>query len=215
MSETDAKPTSSNEPKTALYASAENPVVLRPHVYDGIQEYDQRLPNWWLFTFYIMIVYFVIFWIAFYQLDYFKGDHERIEATMAAVQEKKEAELEKLLVSLDDRSLVTEWAHNEIALANGQETFNSLCTACHAADLSATISGVALPGLPLTDGEWKYGEKPIEIFDLIRKGTPPDSEGHNGAKMEAWSNRISSKTIAELTAFIISKNEAEFAKYAQ
>ena len=210
-----------DKPKTALYASKENEVVLRPHVYDGIQEYDQKLPNWWLFTFYIMVVWFIAFWITYYQFDFGSSDGAQIDAAMGKVNEKKEAELEALLVTLDDKSFVTTWATNEVAVTNGLDTFTTHCVICHGTDLSATkpVAGMdtpmALPGLPLDDGEWKFGGNPMAIFKLIKDGSPPESTGHNGAKMEVWGNKLTAKTIAELTSFIISKNEAEFTKFAQ
>ena len=47
------------EMKVAHYATKKGEVVLRPHEYDGIQEYDQKLPNWWLVIFYGSIALFV------------------------------------------------------------------------------------------------------------------------------------------------------------
>jgi cytochrome c oxidase cbb3-type subunit 3 len=216
MSDTDPDTT-----KTALYASKENEVVLRPHVYDGIQEYDQKLPNWWLFTFYIMVVWFVAFWILYYQFDLGSSDEAQIEAVVAKINEKKDAELQELLKDLDDKSFVTTWATNEVATANGLDAFSTHCIACHGTDLSATMTvagmdaPIPLPGLPLNDGEWKFGGNPMAVFKMIKDGSPPESTGHNGAKMEVWGNKLEAKTIAEITAYIISKNEAEFAKFAQ
>ena len=91
------------------------------------------------------------------------------------------------------------------------------CIACHGQDLAAKIDigggqSVNLPGLSLTDGEWKYGANPMDIFKIINEGTPADSPGHNGAKMEAWGQRLPPLQIAEMTAFIISRNQAEFSK---
>ena len=73
--------------------------VLRDHIYDGIQEYDQKLPNWWLASWYIFIVLFVVYWVLYYQFDFFPEDKERLEAAVAQIEEKKATELEKLMSS--------------------------------------------------------------------------------------------------------------------
>ena len=80
-------------------------VVLRTHVYDGIEEYDQKLPNWWLFTLYITIVFFVIYWFLYYQLGWFSDDQSQIEAKIAVIDQKRDQQLEEMLASLDNDSL--------------------------------------------------------------------------------------------------------------
>jgi cytochrome c oxidase cbb3-type subunit 3 len=71
-------------------------------------------------------------------------------------------------------------------------------------------SKIPLPGLSLADGHWKYGAKPMDVFNLINQGTPPESPGHNGAKMQAWGQMLSPKQVAEVTAYLISKNPKDF-----
>ena len=78
------------------------------------------------------------------------------------------------------------------------------------ASKAATMAGNPLPGLSLVDGEWKFGGKPLDIFKIINEGSPPESDGHNGAKMMPWGQSIPPNEIAEITAFIISKNRNEY-----
>jgi cytochrome c oxidase cbb3-type subunit 3 len=209
----------SDEPEIhkAQYASKKGEVVLREHTYDGIQEYDQTLPNWWLFIFFGALLFFFGYWIAYYQFGWAKTDAQKIEEAMAVISDAKAKALEEMLAKLTDEALVNDWATDPSRVAAGEMIYMANCIACHGQDLKAAIDigggqTVALPGLSLTDGEWKYGGKPMDIFRLINQGTPADSPGHNGAKMEAWGQKIPPVQIAELTAFLISRNAAEFNK---
>lgn len=202
------------EIKRGSYAKEKGEVILREHEYDGIQEFDQKLPNWWLFTFYGGIIWFVAYWVIYYHAGWSQTDEQKIITQVAALQEKKEAELAATLASLDDKALIEHWAADPSVVAAGEATYAVSCSACHAADLSATMdaggSKIPLPGRPLSDGHWEYGAKPMEIFKLINEGTPSSAPGYNGAKMQAWGQILTPKQVAEVTAYLISKNPKDF-----
>ncbi|MDB6119467.1 MAG: ccoP2 [Verrucomicrobiaceae bacterium] len=169
---------------------------LRAHVYDGIQEYDQKLPNWWLFTLYIMIVLFVIWWAGYYQFGMGRTDGEVLDAVVSQIDKAREKELE----SIDDAKLWSMSKDPEVVAA-GKATFMTpgMCVTCHGPDLTGTLGGAKLPGLPLNDTEWKHGGKPVEIFKLVRKGAPDVTKG-----MPAWEPALGVKRVAEAVAFVLS-----------
>lgn len=169
---------------------------LREHVYDGIQEYDQKLPNWWLFTWYITMVWFVIGWLAYYQLGVGQTDQEIVDAQMAKIEEARAREME----SLDDAKL---WAMSKdhAVVEAGKATYMTTCVACHAADLSATLAGAKLPGLSLNDKEWKHGGLPTQVMQIVNKGAPDLTKG-----MPPWESLGTTK-VAEVVAFILSHHQ--------
>lgn len=202
------------EPKRGDFAREEGEVILRKHEFDGIQEYDQKLPNWWLFTFYIAIVWFVVHWVLYYHTDIFKSPQQGVTQGLVAVNDAKQKELEKTLANLSDSVLVHNWAAQPDVVNAGEAIYTKHCTPCHGADMSATIvaggNKIPLPGLSLVDNEWKYGAMPMDIFKLINDGTPPDSSGYNGARMQAWSQMLSPKEVAEVVSFLIAKVPEDF-----
>lgn len=170
-------------------------VTLLEHEYDGIQEYDQHLPNWWLFTLYGAIVFSVGYWFFYFQTNPFDSDITRLHAEMAQVQE---AQLAASLKMLDDNMLWEQSRSPEFVNA-GRAVFMESCVACHGADLKGGI------GFNLVDSEWVHGGKPVEIFGVIAKGayTP---EGQPTA-MQAWESILGSRKIAEVVAFILSHHQ--------
>jgi cytochrome c oxidase cbb3-type subunit 3 len=176
-------------------------VTLRDHVYDGIREYDQKLPNWWLFTLYIFIVLFVVYWFAYYQIGMFKTDQEEMEMALNSIQIKKDQQVNAILADLDDNA-IWQMSQDPAAVDAGRTHYNQFCVVCHAADLSATLNGAPLPGIALNDMEWKYCRKPTDIYNIITKGSPDVTKG-----MIAWDAALGPKKIVETAAFILSHHD--------
>jgi cytochrome c oxidase cbb3-type subunit 3 len=177
--------------------SPNNGPVLREHSYDGIQEYDQKLPNWWLFTWYITMVWFVIAWVAYYQLSFGESGEEQVDKALANIKAIQLKELEKLT---DDKL----WAmsQDEKIVRAGAAAFATTCVACHGPDLSAHINGVKLPGQPLNDTEWKHGGNPLQVLSIVRKGSPDLTKG-----MPPWEPQLGLTRVVEVVAFILSKHK--------
>ena len=174
-------------------------VTLRDHEYDGIQEYDQKLPGWWLFTFYIAIAWFIVAWFANYQLPFtYTTDEDALAGQLALIEMRKNEELKTMLATLTDES-VQEMSQDPTHVAAGKAIFETKCVACHGSDLSAKINGMQLPGVALNDAEWLYGGKPLEIMNTITNGSPDVTKG-----MIAWSSQLSPCEVAQTAAFILS-----------
>jgi cytochrome c oxidase cbb3-type subunit 3 len=177
--------------------STDSGPVLRAHSYDGIQEFDQKLPNWWLFTWYISMVWFVIGWGAYYQFGIGMSDEKQIDNAMAKIAEVQQKELS--LIS-DDK--LWEMSKDAKVVEAGAATYNTTCVACHAPDMSAHIAGAKLPGLPLNDKEWKHGGNPVQLLNIVRKGAPDVTKG-----MPPWEPQLGLKRVVEVVAFVLSKHE--------
>ena len=81
----------------------------------------------------------------------------------------------------------------------------------NSATIAAGPTKVPLPGIPLNDGKWKFGGKPMDIFKMVNEGSPPGSDGNNGVMMQPkGGGNFTPKQVAEIVAYLISELPHEF-----
>jgi len=196
--------------KTADYATKRGEVVLRDHDFDGIKEYDQLLPRWWLICFWLGVLGFVVYWVCYYTFGLMPSDAKSMTGRTSEIIEEREVALQKVLDELSDDIFVNQLAKDPKILAEGEKVYMKTCSTCHAADLGSHGGSAARP---LNDGKWAYGnEKPMNMFKFIGTGTLPEQEGYNKVmRMPANGGQpLSAKQRAAVTAYLISKNKADF-----
>lgn len=168
--------------------------VLRGHEFDGITEFDNRLPNWWLWTFYLACIFSFVYWIHYHVLRTGPSSLQQYQAEMA------EAEAAALKQAVTDEELVAK-SKDAAAVAAGQAVFTTNCVACHAANGGATmvIPGqppVQLPGVNLTDKFWKHGGKPTDIYRTVTQGVA-------GTAMVAWGMVLGANKCQDAVAYVL------------
>jgi len=160
--------------------------ALRPHSFDGIQEYDKRLPNWWLATFYGAIIFWVGYWFYYERAALGPTQTVAVEHQLAAIEAKKLA----ATPSLDDASL-WKMSRNPVFVEAGRNLFSTTCASCHNAKLTGGI------GPNLVDQLWIHGGRPTEIYATVTNGVLVKG-------MPSWGPVLGPKKITEAVAFILS-----------
>ncbi|MBI4625249.1 MAG: c-type cytochrome [Verrucomicrobia bacterium] len=171
----------------------EDPV--RPHSFDGIQEYDKRLPNWWLYTLYATIVFWVGYWAYYEWFRIGPADTQAVEQAISQIEAVRMASTSKI----DDASL-WKMSQNPVFVSAGKAIFEANCAACHFASMRGKSENPAAIGPDLTDTTWVYGGKPTQIYDLVTKGVLVKG-------MPAWGPVLGAKKISESVAYILSKHK--------
>jgi len=136
------------------------------HVWDeDIREYNNPLPRWWAWMFYITI-FFSLGYLALYPgLGSYAG---ALGWTQVKQLEEENAHAQATYGPIYDRfaaqDIVT-LSKNAEALAIGQKLFLNSCSQCHASD------GGGSRGFPnLTDKDWLWGGAPEAIKATIADG---------------------------------------------
>lgn len=158
------------------------------HDYDGIREYDNPLPAWWLYLFYGTIA-FSIAYIAYYHIGPGPNQAQEYAAEMAVATQLAEArEAAKPKVEQPADALAAA-EKDPVKLAAGKETYVKLCAACHRPD------GGGLVGPNLTDDHWIHGGSMEAIVNVVTEGVPAKG-------MIAWKTQLSPAQIVEVSAYV-------------
>jgi cytochrome c oxidase cbb3-type subunit 3 len=168
---------------------------LLDHEYDGIREYDNPLPRWWLIIFWVSIA-----WALVYVIDVIPGvgpgagrerDYER---EMAAAREKfGDPKAASQLDPVDDATVGSAMA-NPAALAVGRQVFATYCVSCHREDAGGNI------GPNLTDDYWIHGARKSQIHGTIANGVLEKG-------MPAWSAVLKPDQVLSVTAYVMTLHD--------
>jgi cytochrome c oxidase cbb3-type subunit 3 len=163
---------------------AKDPLLL-DHDYDGIQELDNKLPRWWVWLFNLCIVYAVIYFAYYHVLGKGQLMASQYQAEMKIGDQLKMravAEFEANMASLVPST-------NSVVLAEGKQTFTTLCAPCHRPD------GGGLVGPNLCDDYWIHGSNFVDNLTIVWNGVP--SKG-----MVTWRGVLKPATIHAVGSYI-------------
>lgn len=152
------------------------------HSWDGIEEFNNPLPRWWLWIFYACIV-----WAIWYSIAYpawpgvksatagYLGFSTRAQvAEDIATAEAKNAAINEKLASVELASIATDPELEGYAKSAGAAVFKTWCAQCH------KTNGAGAVGYPnLQDDDWLWGgtmeDIHLTLLHGIRSETDDDS----------------------------------------
>jgi cytochrome c oxidase cbb3-type subunit 3 len=160
------------------------------HVWDkDLREYNNPLPKWWLWLFYITVVFGLVYLLWFPGLGKFTGmggwtsDQQYAKESAAA-----EAKAAAYLAPFKSMT-VPQLAADPKAMATARNLFQNNCAQCHGSDGGGAV------GFPnLANADWQWGGDPDSIVATI--------SGGRVAAMPAWLPVIGEQGVDAVVAYV-------------
>ena len=186
------------------------------HVWDGIQEFNNPLPRWWVWTFYLTILFAIGYTIAFPAWPMLTratqgviGSNQRL-VVAADIQawDDRNAAIRDKLVAADVNAIPADPALKDFAVNAGRAVFNTNCIQCHMREGQGNRTG----GYPtLSDNDWLFGGTMEAIVTTVTHGirntTDPDAR-NVGLVMPAWSHedapvQLTGEQISQVVNYVL------------
>ncbi|MEO0665893.1 MAG: cytochrome-c oxidase, cbb3-type subunit III [Pseudomonadota bacterium] len=179
------------------------------HNWDGIEELNNPLPRWWLWTFYATIVWgvlYTIFFPAWPLLTSATGGvlgfstRGEVASDIAAV-DAQNAEVAAVLASADLSTLSASDPAFHFGVSGGAAVFRANCSQCH----GAGAAGVQAAGYPnLLDDDWLWGGTLEEIEYTIRHGIRNEADWDaRWSEMPAFAEILSEEERAAVVEHVL------------
>ena len=179
------------------------------HSWDGIEEYDNPLPRWWLWTFYITIIWAIGYVIAYPAIPLIRGATqgllgETMRSDVAVeIQRFKDANA-PIQAKLVETPLDSIAADPELAnyTANaGGAIFRTWCAQCHGSGAGGA------KGYPsLLDNDWLWGGTLDDVYTTVQHGIrdPKDGETRYSEMPRFGTDELLDKTqIAQVVNHVL------------
>jgi cytochrome c oxidase cbb3-type subunit 3 len=184
--------TSSVHPASEAHTQEDRVVVhqtarVLDHEYDGIREYDNPMPGWWVAIFWATFL-FSVGYLAHY---HFTGRGESIAAAYEdEMRVAREERAKRSLGEAPSEASLAQLMADPALMQDANALFAQRCAACHAAE------GQGLIGPNLTDAHWIHGGgKLMDIYQVVSAGVPAKG-------MPAWELQLQPIEVRKLVAFV-------------
>ncbi len=159
---------------------------VRGHSFDGIEEYDNPLPRWWLGIFFVTIV-FAIAYVPYAHLM----EGNSLQDEWAQDMEAAKALAAKQRIDWNNEELKTYCTSGDTWKAGAASNYTTKCVACHRADGGGGV------GPAFTDDSFLHGGTYKDIAETITVGVPAKG-------MIAWKAQLKKEEIQDLTCLVVS-----------
>lgn len=165
--------------------SGEPPIL--DHGYDGIKEYDNPMPAWWTWSFWLCVLFSVPYFV-YYHMGVGASIHADYEGEMGEFFEQQAALLGDLT---PDAATLVGLFDDDRAIKGGANIFKTNCAVCHGQ------GGVGQTGPNLTDEVYLNIKTVEDIPVLIRDGLVAKG-------MPAWGAKLNETQLVIVSAYVAS-----------